>query len=204
MQVAWDILVPGVAYCVVCQCCSPLGMCFWVGLGLGMLDVSHVRDLGLPAIGKELGSVEPKGSESKAVAAEDGPESGVVQKFQLGETLPVVSARMVRHILKGDFVDMAELSEEHLEFELRRSAEGEDTKPLPPHKLCPVPDILTWVRSFCHFAGIVVQTHPDKAVDLWAYLAFMLPVGSVGTGGGRMMPVLESRCLLWRRQGLGV
>ena len=86
--------MPGVAYCVVCQCCSPLGMCFWAGLGLAMLDVSRVRDLGLPtiAIGMELGSAEPKGSESKAVAAEDGPESGVVQKFQLGETLPVVTA----------------------------------------------------------------------------------------------------------------
>ena len=38
------------------------------------------------------------------------------QKLQLGETMPVVSARMVHHILKGDFVDMAELSEDHLEF----------------------------------------------------------------------------------------
>ena len=114
------------------------------------------------------------------VAAEDGPESGVVQKFQLGETLPVVSARMVRRIMKGDFVDMAELSEEHLEFELRRSAEGEDAKPLPPHKLHPVPDILTWARSSCHFTGIVVQAHPDKAVDLWAYLAFMLSGGEHG------------------------
>ena len=95
------------------------GMCFWASLGLGMLDVSRTRDLGLPAIGMELGLADPKGSESKAVAAEDGPESDVVQKFQLGETLPVVSARMVHRILKGDFTDMAELSEEHLEFELR-------------------------------------------------------------------------------------
>ena len=179
--------MPGVAYCVVCQCCSPLGKCFWADLGLGMLDVSRVRFLGLPAIGMDaigmdqLGSdSEPKGSESKAVAAEDGPESEVVQKFQLGETLPVVSARIVRCILKGNFVDMEELSEEHLEFELRRSAKGDDTKPLPPHKLRPAPDILTWARSFCHFAGIVVQAHPDKAVDLWAYLAFMLFGGERG------------------------
>ena len=77
--------------------------------------------------------MEPKSFESNAVAAKNGPESGVVLKFQLGETLPVVSARMLRRILKGDFVDMAELPKEHLEFELRRSAEGEDGKPLPPH-----------------------------------------------------------------------
>ena len=101
------------------RCRSPLGICLWAGLGLGMLDVSRIRDLVLPAIGMELGSVDQNGSESKTVAADDGPESGVVQKFQLGETLPVVSTRMVRRILKGDSVDMIELSEEHLDFELR-------------------------------------------------------------------------------------
>lgn len=63
---------------------------------------------------------------------------------------------------------MGELTEEHLELELRRSLDGEDGKPTPPHKLRPVPDLLTWVRSFCHYAGIVVKAHPDKAVDLWA------------------------------------
>ena len=97
-------------------------------------------------------------------------------KFQLGETLPVVPARTVRRILRGKFVDMAELSEEHLEFELRRSLEGEEGKPLPASKLRPVPDLLSWAKAFCHFAGIVVPAHPDKAVDLWAYLAIMLPI----------------------------
>ena len=102
--------------------------------------MSHIRDLDLPTVGMELSSAEPKGSESKAVAAEGGPESGVVQK--------VSSARMVRSILKSDFVDMAELSEEHLVETIS------DGKPLPPHKLRTVPDILTWARSFRHFAGI--------------------------------------------------
>ncbi len=69
---------------------------------------------------------------------------------------------------------MAEFTEDHLELELRRSLEGEDSKPTPPHKLRPVPDLLAWVRSFCHYAGIVAKTHPDKEVDLWAYLAIML------------------------------
>ena len=110
----------------------------------------------------------------------------------------MVSASMVRSVLKSDFVDMAELSEEHLVETIS------DGKPLPPHKLRTVPDILTWARSFCHFAGSVVQDHPDKAVDLWAYLAFMLSGGEVGTGGGHVMPALDNSCLLWRRQGLGV
>ena len=49
-----------------------------------------------------------------------------------------------------------------------------------------------------------MQDHTDKAVDLWACLAFMQSGGEVGTGGGHMMPTLDNRCLLWRRQGLGV
>ena len=32
-------------------------------------------------------------------------------KFQLGATLPVLSARIVKRILRGDFVDIAEFSE---------------------------------------------------------------------------------------------
>ena len=86
----------------------------------------------------------------------------------------MVSARIVHHILRGDFIDMVELTEENLELELRRSLEGDEGKPLPAHKLRPVPDLLSWVRSFCHFAGIVACTHPSKAVDLWAYMAIMV------------------------------
>ncbi len=92
----------------------------------------------------------------------------------------MVPARIVRRILKGDFVDMAELSEENLEVELRRSLDGEDSKPLPAHKLRPVADLLGWARVFCHYAGIVVRAHHSKAVDLWAYLAIVLSGGDKG------------------------
>ncbi len=56
-------------------------------------------------------------------------------------------------------------------MELRRSLEGEESKPVPAHKLRPVGYLLGRVR---HFAGIVVRSHPSKAVDLWAYLAIIL------------------------------
>ena len=146
-----------------------------IGPALGAFDACLVRDLGLPTIGTEPGLVGPGGADPSGTVA-SGDASGPVstQKFQLGETLPVVPARIVRRILRGEFVDMAKLSEEHLELELRRALEGEEGRTLPPHKLRPVPDILAWVRSFCHFAGIVVKAHPDKEVDLWAYQTVML------------------------------
>ncbi len=140
------------------------------------------KDLGLPTIDATAATtpesavpgVPKQGEPSKA------PELKAPSKFQLGQTLPVVPARIVRRILKGDFVDMAELVEENLELEARRSVEGEETKPLPPHKLRPVADLLGWTKAFCHFAGIVVQAHPSKAVDLWAYLAVILSGGDRG------------------------
>lgn len=151
------------------------------GSTLGEFDASLVKDLGLPTIGTDpgpVGSGTPGSSStgsSSTGASHDlpGSSSGPL-KFQLGETLPVVPAKLVRRVVRGDYIDMAEFTEDHLELELRRSLEGEDSKPTPLHKLRPVPDLLAWVRSFCHYAGIVAKTHPDKAVDLWAYLAIML------------------------------
>ncbi len=150
-----------------------------VHVGLGPVDAGRVRDLGLPVFddhgSPSVAPVEgPKcvGAGRESASSKKGDVT--VQKFQLGPTLPVVPARIVRRMLRGDYVDMAELSEDNLELELRRSTEGEEGKPTPPSKLKPVADPLTWARSFCIYAGIVVSAHPDKARDLLAYLATLL------------------------------
>ena len=87
----------------------------------------------------------------------------------------MVPARIVRRVLRGDYVDMAELTEENLELELWRAADGDEAKSaVPLSRLKAVPDVLTWARSFCLYAGIVVSAHPGKARDLWAYLSTLL------------------------------
>ncbi len=93
-----------------------------------------------------MGPRTPGSSSTGASRDLPGSSSGP-HKFQLGETLPVVSARLVRRVVRGDYIDMAEFTKDHLELELRCSLEG-DSKPTPPDKLCPVPDLLAWVRSF--------------------------------------------------------
>ncbi len=153
--------------------------CVGVHVGLGTVEADRVRDLGLPAFDDHVSPSVTPVEELKRVGA--GPVSAntkkgdtTVQKFQLGPTLPVVPARIVRCVLRGDYVDMAELTEDNLELELRRSTEGEEGKPTPLSKLKPVADPLIWARSFCLYAGIVVSTHPGKARDLLAYLATLL------------------------------
>ncbi len=94
-----------------------------LGSSLGEYDASRVVDLGLPTIASALGRVEP--APVKPVKATFLPSEPPTTKFQLGETLSLVPVRIVCHIVKGDFVDMAELMEENLELEFRCSFKGE-------------------------------------------------------------------------------
>ena len=121
----------------------------WCGscAGLGAVDAGRIRDLSLPSFGDPLPSVEavvePSGSKKAGSFLEPSGSkrtegSSMVQKFQLGPTLPVVPARIVRRVLRGDYVDMAELTEVNLELELRRSTDSDEVKPIPLNRR-PVP-----------------------------------------------------------------
>ena len=94
-------------------------------------------------------------------------------KFQLGETQPFVPVRIVKRILQGHFVEMAELSEENLGLELRRGSEEEEGKAVPGRRLKEVPSFTAWTRAFCIYAGVVISAHPSKARDLLAYIALL-------------------------------
>ena len=131
--------------------------------GLGAVDAGRVRDLGLPSFEDPLPSVEavvePSGSKKAGSLLEPSSskrtEGSMVQKFRLGPTLPMVPARIVRRVLRGDYVDMAELMEENLELELCRSTGSDEVKSIPLSKLIPVPDALTWARSFCLYLALL-------------------------------------------------
>ncbi len=96
----------------------------------------------------------------------------------LGVNSPVVPSWIVKQILSADFGDMAELSNENLESEKRRSGEGEDTKSTPCVKLRPLPDLLAWSRAFTLYTGVVLSEYPGKGMELVAYQA--------GLGVGRL------------------
>ena len=128
-----------------------------------------MRELDLPAISVDHSVVLPASVDHTKMgsAGEPGgnPQSEAAGIFQLGETLPVLRSRsrIVARILRGDFVDMAELGEEHLELELRRATEGEEGKHTSKGRLRPVPDLLMWAQCFCQYSGVVVTAHPSKA-----------------------------------------
>ena len=149
-----------------------------VGPRLGSVDPYLVRDLGLPALDDHVGpQAGPVGPVVEASGGSSQSSGGPAVKFQLGETQPFVPVRIVKRILQGHYVDMAELSEENLGLELRRGSEEEEGKTAPVRRLKEVPSFAAWTRAFCIYAGVVISAHPSKAKDLLAYMA-MLSAGS--------------------------
>ena len=90
----------------------------------------------------------------------------------LNSVLPVVPARLVRRIAKGDFVDMAELLRDNLEAERRRAQSEIDTGRgvAPAGNRREVQDFTSWVQCFALYASVVQSKFPEKGKDLWAYL----------------------------------
>ena len=87
--------------------------CFDLGDELGNeADPSLVKQLRLPEFSADLakmGQVTPaSNSTSKGISQSDKPsEMEMPPPFILGEALPVVPAKLVKHILRGEYIDMA-------------------------------------------------------------------------------------------------
>ena len=104
--------------------------------------------------------------EKKGVEQECSP-------FVLSEALPVVPAKLVKRILRGEYVDMSELLSDNLEAE-RRRALSEMGESGPRVSRREVPDLLSWLKCFSLYAAIVASQYPGKTRDLWAYQALMI------------------------------
>ena len=181
---------------------SPLTAMFApAGAGLGeMPSTDVVEALGLPVIGDESpraageSSRSPVGSEPRSSGGQQPvmpqPEdtaSSETTPFVLGEDLPTVLARLVRKIEKGEYVDMADLLRDNAEAERRRVdqelAPGETRRPRRE-----VPDLLSWIRCFSSYAGIVARQQPGKTRELFAYMAMVVrEARHCGGGAGKNM-----------------
>ena len=151
---------------------------FHVGSLLGGdSDPRAVARLNLPT----FESVEPSRSEAgkgkgpgdRSTTKEPEMEQEVAP-FIICETLPVVPAKLVKKILKGDFVDMAELLNDNMEAERRRySAKGElgQSGISQRGSRREVPDIMSWVQCYSMYAGVICNKYREKARELWAYQA---------------------------------
>ena len=144
----------------------------FVGGRLGVpLDPEEVRQLNMGTFSSSPGPLPG------VLPAECGSRSWTNKRveetspFILGEALPVVPQKLVRKIVRGDFVDMADLLRDNIELERHKGAgAGESSQ---GHRR-EVPDILSLFQCFSLYAAVLVAHFPEKSKDLLAYQALMI------------------------------
>ena len=105
----------------------------------------------------------------------DKTVKGPPKPFLLSEGLPPVPAKLVGRILKGDFIDMAELLD-NLEAQQRG---GVQELPLfsasgLSRQRQEVPDLLSWVQCFGIYTAVVASRYPERIQKLLAYQTLMV------------------------------
>ena len=133
-----------------------------------------MRELSLPSFGV-IGVAESKGSTTESVPPALGKKADMGGKpFIISEALPVIPAKLVKKVERGEFVDMADFLKDNIEAERRRLTGGMNESPLARSSRREVPDLLSWLQSYSMFAAVVSNKYPNKTRELWAYQAIML------------------------------
>ena len=110
-----------------------------------------------------VGITAPEASTSKGVAS---------RPFILSEGLPPVPHKLVLRILRGEYIDMAELLRDNLEAQRRSSSQqtsSSSSDPSSSRSRREVPDLLSWVQCFGTYVAIVTSKKPEKMRQLLAY-----------------------------------
>ncbi len=154
-----------------------------------------METLHLPSFAEEKEEREPERGtrpweRDRGALQERAVDADSSRPFVLGESLPVVPAKLVKRILKGEYIDMAELLMDNVEAE-RRRVSGNEGGQVPRSGRQELPDFESWLQCFSSYAAVVCQMYPQKARELWAYQAMMLSesTGSAAEGGGYCMTV---------------
>ena len=103
------------------------------------------------------------------------PDLIAVGSCIVGEGTVSIPARVVRQIQALDYVDFAELLPDNLEM-LRRMQclqAGQSEAP-SRRRLRQIMGIPTWVQCFAVYAGVLLQRHPGRALDILGYLRLVV------------------------------
>jgi len=154
------------------------------------VELEALQSLDLPSFhDQEEGRVGKAGATGADLGKENQPatisrETPTEGPFVVSESLPVVPAKLVRRILKAEYVDMAELLRDNMEAERRRwQGEGPSSHFSSRVSRREIPDILSWLQCFTSYAAVVCSKFPDKTRELLAYQAMM--IGEARRCGGR-------------------
>ena len=142
----------------------------------------------------EVGATEAGTSKGPAETGLPEKEEGSAQKakagsaapFMLSDCLPPVLAKLVAKILKGEYVEMAELLRDNIEAVGQCAADHASTSSSPNHPHWQeVPDFLSWLQCFGGYACIIATHKPEKIRQLMAYQTIMIREAHSSGGGGQ-------------------
>ena len=85
---------------------------------------------------------------------------GIPQHYLVGDALPAVPPKLVERIESRAFIEMSDLSPEHL-----RQADLEDD-PKSKSRHCPVSSITQWLQCFAVYTAVITRKQPSQVVDL--------------------------------------
>ena len=178
----WTATWGGVGVVVLGESLISAALFSSLGRGLGeMPDGGTIQQLGLPVADERgvhgapplvLGSgpiTEVGAGESTGSSAIKTPLN---KPFILSEGLPPVPYKLTARILKGEFVDMAELLRDNLEAQ-RRAASMAQSPPMsaatPTKHRREIPDLLSWVQCFGTYMAVLTSKFPQHMKELLAY-----------------------------------
>ena len=152
--------------------------CSLAGAGLGgEVPLGRIQSLQLPTFDKSSPQVVSPSVDAGKDTGSESVQTPVMGPFILSENLPVVPARLVKRILKSDYIDMAELLKDNMEVERRRAlveAGAYSSSMQARASRREMPDILSWLNCFSMYAAVVCSKYPQKAQELFAYQANMV------------------------------
>ena len=151
-----------------------------IGDELGDMPVAAtIWQLGLPVVEGGSTAVEVASELAKEIQTTSSGEVEAVfpklaanKPFILSEGLPPVPHKLTVRILKGEYVDMAELLRDNLEVERRASSTKQpagSTATVQNKPRREIPDLLSWVQCFGTYMAIITSQFPNRTKELLAY-----------------------------------
>ena len=144
----------------------------------GCFDLGDkLRNEADPSLVKQLRLLEFLAKMGQATSANNGTIKGISQsdkpnememppQFILREALTVVPAKLVKHILRGEYINMAELLKDNIEAERRRLASTEEGGGLSRGARRGIPNLWSWVHCYSLFAAIICSKYPEKSREM--------------------------------------
>ena len=99
---------------------------------------------------------------------------GVAKPSILSEGFSPVPAKLVMHVLRGDFIDMVELQWDNLEAQRNGALQDAASSIGGSHSRREVLDLLSWVQCFIIYMAVVASASPERVHKLLAYQTLII------------------------------